>query len=482
MANPDRVGSASSAENSLQWNRTDTVLLGVLAAVAIATRFWRLGYPSEPIFDELQFVGQSLAYLRGEQFLDPHPPLAKLLVAVSVSLFGAHPWSWRFPSACLGSGLVVVSYLLGRELFRNRFSALMCAALVLCDGMFLIHSRLAMLEIFHVTFTAISYLLLFQFMRLPKPWLARGKIVSIGIFSGFALASKLLIPAVGFLLVGGFMVYRLVSEPGVAKGKLPRIIFGTGALITSVSLLVYLGAFLPHFWLGWWGGAGAIVHYYSEVSWLLSEMADSASNFVSPWWSWPLMLRAPAYWRSVVGGEQMAAIWEGGNPVLWWGALSALAIGVVTAINRPSRERSFLAIGYLAFMLALAPARHPFFLYIYMAPLYLTYLMLAGLLGEFWSGEGSVWEHVVVLLSLVPDCILGLGVMPAIIVFLILILGYAIVAWRSEYGGRYVCFTFNAAAIAVFAYFLPLWFAIPLEPASFAARIWLNGPGIAKWM
>jgi dolichyl-phosphate-mannose--protein O-mannosyl transferase len=211
-------------------------------------------------------------------------------------------------------------------------------------------------------------------------------------------------------------------------------------------------------------------------------MADSTSNFTSPWWSWPLMLRAPVYWRSVIDGGRIASIWEGGNPVLWWGALSALAIGVVTALIRPSRERSFLVIGYFAFMLALAPARHPFFLYIYMAPLYLTYLLLAGLLGEFWSVESSIWEHVVVLLSLAPVCILGLGTMLGASTFLVISLGYGIVAWRSEYGGKMVCLIFAAAAITAFVYFLPVWLAIPLQPASFAARIWLHGPGIAKWM
>ena len=144
------------------------------------------------------------------------------------------------------------------------------------------------------------------------------------------------------------------------------------------------------------------------------------------------MLRAPAYWRSVTDSGQMVGIWEGGNPVLWWGALGGLAIGVVTAFTRPSTSRSFLVIGYLAYMLALAPARHPFFLYIYMAPLYLEYLLLAGLLGEFWSGKSSIWEHLVVLLSMAPSCVLGLGIATGTGVFLALGIAYAVIARRSD--------------------------------------------------
>ena len=76
-------------------------LVGVLVLAAIATRFWNIGNPPEIVFDEVHFVGQARHYLHAETFLDPHPPVAKLLIALGIWLFGDHSWSWRVGNATL---------------------------------------------------------------------------------------------------------------------------------------------------------------------------------------------------------------------------------------------------------------------------------------------------------------------------------------------------------------------------------------------
>ncbi len=475
--NPDE-----SIESTLSWNRTDTVLIGVLAAIALATRFWRIGYPDEPVFDELQFVGQSLAYLRGEQFLDVHPALPKLIIAVVVQLFGHHSWIWRAPSACLGVMLVLITFLLGREMFRSRIAATLSAAFVLFDGMFLIHSRLAMLEIFHLTFSAMSYLLLFQFLRTRDSGLARRKILWIAVFSGAALGSKLLLPGVGFLLVASFLVHGMVTKSPGGKSLTDRSVIGAVLLLISVSSLVYFSTFLPNYWLGWWGGIWALGHYYYEVLWQLGWMAEESNRFISSWWTWPFMLRAPLYWQINADGGRIASIWGGGNPVLWWGAFSALVITGVKEFQRPTTARAFLLLGYVGYLLAMALVKHPFFLYIYMAPLYLQYLMLGAVLAECWSDESLRWEHVILMLSMAPTCLLGLGTAVGTFCLLGIFAIYAVLAWRFDVGGKFVTALIVSAALVAFVYFLPVWLGTPLDPASYDARIWLRGPGVAKWM
>jgi dolichyl-phosphate-mannose--protein O-mannosyl transferase len=465
----------------LPWNRIDGLLIGMMAVAAVATRFWRLGYPDEPVFDEIQFVGQALAYLRGEQFLDVHPALPKLIIAFLIKLLGEHAWVWRLPSACLGSALVVITFLLGREMFRSRLAAALGALFVLSDGLFLIHSRLAMLEIFHLTFTATSYLLLFQFLRTRDPIVVRRKILLLGLTSGAALASKLMLPEIGFLLVAGFLGKDLIARAPHHSLR-DRGVIGSFLLLLSSSLIVYFASFMPNYWLGWWGGAWSLLHYYREVLWTLSSIAESSSRFVSPWWSWPLMLRAPLYWQHATGEGQAATIWEGGNPVLWWSALGALAVTLVNGARHPTTARAFLLIGYASYMFALSLPRHPFFLYIYMAPLYLQYLMLAVLLAAFWDGASQPWEHLVIILSLAPDCILGLGTKLGIACLTGIAATYAILAWRFTIAGKFVCVIFVAAAMLAFVYFLPLWLGLPLDQTSYEARMWLHGPGLAKWL
>jgi len=474
--------STSASDAALPWHRAETLALAILSAAALATRFWRLGYPDEPVFDEIQFVGQALAYLRGEQFVDVHPALPKLIIASAIKLFGDHSWVWRAPSAALGAALVVITFLLCREMFRSRLAATLGAVFVLCDGMFLVHSRLGMLEIFHITFTATSYLLLFQFFHSSNPILVRRRILYIALISGAALASKLMIPEIGFLLVTGFLIWNLISRHTGDALLERRQLIGSILLLLSASSIVYFATFMPNYWLEWWGGAWALLHYYREVLWALGEMSKATSRFVSPWWSWPLMLRAPFYWQHGANAGQVTTIWAGGNPVLWWTSLAALAITLVKEVRHPTTARSFMLIGYASYLVALALSKHPFFLYIYMAPLYLQYLMLAALLASFWNGESESWEHVVVVLSLVPDCLLGLGTMAGTSCMLGIAAIYAVLMWRFTFAGRFVCLLLVGAALIAFVYFLPMWLGMPLDPANYQAHIWLRGPGLAKWM
>jgi dolichyl-phosphate-mannose--protein O-mannosyl transferase len=117
-----------------------------------------------------------------------------------------------------------------------------------------------------------------------------------------------------------------------------------------------------------------------------------------------------------------------------------------------------------------------------MAPLYLQYLMLAVLLAECWSGKSRAWEHVVLVLSLVPACVLGFGATIGTLCLSSIVAVYAILPWRFRVAGKFVCVLLVAAALAAFVYFLPVWLGMPLEPASYNARIWLRGPGVGKWM
>lgn len=469
-------------EAFLPWERTDSLLVGVIAVVALATRCWRLGYPEDPVFDEIQFVGQAFAYVRGEPFLDVHPNLPKLLVAVAIRIFGHHSWVWRTPSALLGSALVLITFLLGREMFRSRLAATLSALFVLCDGMFLIHSRLAMLEIFHVTFDAASYLLLFQFLRTRDPWTARRKILYLGVVQGAALASKLMIPELAFLLVGGFLIYGIIAQSRRDNRTRNRRIIGAVVLMGATSSIVYFATFMPNYWLGWWGGAWSLFHYYHEVMWDLGQMALVTNPFVSPWWSWPLMLRAPLYWQNTGDGGLIATIWEGGNPILWWSSLGALVITVVREFQRPTLSRSFLLLGYFSYMGALALSIHPFFLYIYMTPVYLQYLMLGVVLADCWNGTSRLWEQALLVFSLAPGCLLGLGVTIGIVCLSSIAAIVAFLAWRFSGAGKSVCVLLLAASLIAFVYFFPLWTGMPLAPDGYDARIWLRGPGVAQWM
>jgi Gpi18-like mannosyltransferase len=328
------------------WIATDTIIISVLLIAAAITRFWNLGHPAEIVFDEVHFVAQGRHYLHGESFLDPHPPLAKLVISLGILLFGDNPFGWRVGNATIGTALVGISYLIGRRISGSRLVGALAGAIILCDGMYLVDSHYAVIDIVYLTCAAVAYLLFFKFAEMRDAKARRRILPWIGLALGLCLASKLYIPAITFLLVMGFIVYVLASDHPKTEAPAPEpvetrqrkikaserapvgldlfdqtsvlfialicivlglVLFLSGAtagyivlsivavlairlgeiywrnrssmsaaeswqmpsmrdllvepmtvgavvLVGSVAAITYLAVFLPHFWLGWWGG------------------------------------------------------------------------------------------------------------------------------------------------------------------------------------------------------------------------------------
>ncbi|HXW84754.1 MAG TPA: phospholipid carrier-dependent glycosyltransferase, partial [Candidatus Binataceae bacterium] len=214
---PPQLPTASNDEAErtappLTWLSRDWMILAGLLIVGAGTRLWRLWQPPEIVFDEVHFVGQARHYLHGETFRDPHPPLAKLVIAVGILLFGDHPWSWRLGNAILGTLLLAITYLLGRRMFHSRLAAALAAGAVLFDGIYLVDSRYACIDIVYITMAALSYLLLFRFIEQTGLFARRWTLAWIGLTVGLCVAAKLYIPAVTLLLVMGFLIFVLVRE------------------------------------------------------------------------------------------------------------------------------------------------------------------------------------------------------------------------------------------------------------------------------
>ncbi len=468
----------------MSWTAPDTLIILALLAVAAATRFWRLGHPAEIVFDEVHFVGQARHYLRGETFLDPHPPLAKLIIAAGIWLFGDHPWSWRVGNAILGTLLVGITYLLGRRLFRSRLAAIFAAAFITCDGMYLVDSRIAVIDIVYLTFAAWSYLLLFRFAQSRPGSGRRPVLIALGVTLGLCVGAKLYVPAVTFILVMGFLAYFIArSDTSRDIRARRRRMLGALTMVGAVSSIVYIAVFIPHFMLGWWRGIEDLFAYYGDVVWYERSVASATHPYSSPWWSWPLMLRPIAYWQNFPPVGKVATIWGGGNPLLWWGALTAITIMAVRAVEHPNPVRSFIVLGYLGSLVIWVPIGRTLFLYHYMPSIYFGYLALAIVLADCWNGEADPWEALALVMTMVPAMVLGMGAVIGAISAAALFAVYILALIRDQrLALRIACAAFTAGAAILFVYYFPVWTAISIDRAGYYARMWLQGPGLRNWI
>jgi dolichyl-phosphate-mannose--protein O-mannosyl transferase len=185
---------------------------------AFVTRWYRLAEPKRYIFDEVYHAITAKLIRRNDvrafEWWNPpvepdtavdwlHPPLAKYTQALSMEIFGENSFGWRFSSVVFGTGVILLTALLAKELFGDKVIAILAAFLASTDGLLLTQSRIAMNDI-HVTFFILLTLLCYVKFRntlkeqLPKAVTAARQLVHrqqrwlifSGLSAGLALGSK----------------------------------------------------------------------------------------------------------------------------------------------------------------------------------------------------------------------------------------------------------------------------------------------------
>src|SRR5262249_50745497 len=149
------------------------------------------------------------------------PPFAKLAIATSVWLFGGESEGYRILNAVCGTLLVGVAYLSGRKLLGSGLAAFLTGAAVALDGLFIVDSRTAVIDIWYVTFGAIAYLLLFQYLRTPPLQRRPTILVFLGAALGLCLGSKLFIPAFTWMTVVLFLSILSVHAARLHRDRQP---------------------------------------------------------------------------------------------------------------------------------------------------------------------------------------------------------------------------------------------------------------------
>ena len=484
---PDSRSIDDATGYSPSWSGFDTAAISVSIVVAAALRFWHLGRPAEAIYDETKVLTQAQSFLNGwRPPYSSHPPLGKLLVALSVSLFGNYPWGWRAVNALMGTALVPITYLLARRLFRSRLAASTAVTLILCEGMFLVASRVSMINIVYITLGAWAYLMLWCFVQNPDARTRRIQLLAMSVLLGLFVATKAGISEVAVLLT---LLVIVVTLSGMAPTRpFPpltnfisiRVIAACG-LVVGIVLLVYLAVFLPYYWLVW-RGIGDIVAYHQRV---FQHNLGMPTKFpdASPFWSWPLLLHPYAYWKKELLNGTIEVMWCGGNPLLWWAVLPAIVIALVRGYAQKNLAWMFLAAGYIAYIAMWIPIRRYLFIYSYMPALYFGLLSLAGALDECWKGGARRWEHILLTAPVLLCLLLAFGLVWGGVAACLISIVYIVLTRRAEGSdGKFVFLIFMAATIWLFVYFLPLWTAIPLSQSGYAARMWLHGAGLASWL
>ena len=154
------------------------VIAAVMFIVAHLALLVGVTTPEKFYFDEVHYVPaarQMLEPVMPSPMLNPmHPPLAKQLIAVSIRTFGDVPLGWRYPGVLFGSLAIVAMYLCGLALFAAQGPAIATALLVFFNQMVFVQSRIAMLDIFSLSFGLLAVAAFMHGFRQGRPhrWFA----------------------------------------------------------------------------------------------------------------------------------------------------------------------------------------------------------------------------------------------------------------------------------------------------------------------
>jgi dolichyl-phosphate-mannose--protein O-mannosyl transferase len=177
------------------------LVIAFIVIFTVVTRLFRLGTPDTMYFDEVYHAFTAVRYIHndpqaydvyatppeGFAFEWTHPPLAKLLMAGSMLLFGENAVGWRLSSVLFGSLCILMTALIAEEFFQSRRIAVLAALFLSLDGLLLAQSRIAMNDTHFLFFALLAVFAYLKSKKYPEDfrWL-----VLSGASVGLSLASK----------------------------------------------------------------------------------------------------------------------------------------------------------------------------------------------------------------------------------------------------------------------------------------------------
>lgn len=305
------------------------ICVGAITLISLFLRLFHLGTPKGFVFDEVYYVDGARDYLAHgvevtgqEPEFVVHPPVGKWLIALGIKIFGDSEFGWRFMGAILGSVMVVLVALIAQRLFRNSFLTMAASALMAMDGLALVHSRTALLDIYLSFFI----LLATNLFLARRHWWA-------GATLGLAVATKwsALYFLALFAIIALYRVFTRNTGRDLVKPTLKTVM-----QYAIAPLLIYIGS-----WTGWFlsnrGWARdfsnnvvtSFLHYHSQMLGFHTGLVQKHAYQANPW-SWLIMGRPTSFFyetpKNCGANHCSQEVLALGTPLLWWMATIAVAV------------------------------------------------------------------------------------------------------------------------------------------------------------
>lgn len=418
----------------LKQNKDAATYAVAVLIIAFATYFFNYYNPAAVFWDENYHIASAQKYIEGVMYMEPHPPLGKLFIALGEWLL--HPndgldltyftqtdyikhfpkgYSWsgvRLFPALFGTFSALLFYLILYRIGKHVELAFLFSAFYVFENGFILQSRSAMLEstqMFFIFATVLYFLIL----------LDREKIEYKHYFGfGLLMGLSLMVKANGLILILLFpalFLYRVKWDHGVLKAIRHFVL--DGAVIVAGMMIVSIIVFSIHFALG---QKTAKKHYSASPEYMKIIKEHETMNLANfpvmirdnfkymenyakgvPRYNpckkgengslvttWPFINKTINYRWSKENGK-VSYLYLMGNPIIWFSVVAAVIL--VTALilghyifGLEVRDRRlFWIIGtfwaiYCSYMITMFNIERVMYLYHYFIPLFMgTFIFFA---------------------------------------------------------------------------------------------------------
>jgi predicted membrane-bound dolichyl-phosphate-mannose-protein mannosyltransferase len=267
----------------------DHAFMYLFVISAVLRLLWLDKPPGLLIFDETYYVNVARIILKLPQqpnvvfanaipgidsVNQEHPLLAKLLIALSISIIGDNGWGWRIPSVIFGLLSIFVLYMLLKKTAKNPLIALMGTFLFSFDTLVFVHSRIATLDIFVLGFMLLGFYWYFS-NRMNLSALA------------MALATLCKISGIyGILTLAAFHLGReFLSRSRKVDWQSLLAVFEKYAIVYFGSFIVLM-TLLDYFWAGYKNPFEHLSHIYTYTFALRAPDVRQPNDIWSYPWDW----------------------------------------------------------------------------------------------------------------------------------------------------------------------------------------------------
>lgn len=414
---------------------SSTTGLIVVLFISYWTYFFNYQNPAALFWDENYHIANAQKYLNAVHYMEPHPPLGKLLVAAGELLFSSNMENnqflgtnyakdipkgfsmkgYRFFPALFGWLAAGLFFLVLFRIFNSFLPALAFSSLYVFDNAIIVHSRGAMLDSFLVFFLLLQ-ILLFLDIVYEKDCL---KFTYYSLFAGFGAVFAMLIN----VKVTGLILLLLY----------PAIIYNQWRNYKSliVGLIVSVLSFCLVYFFIWWLhiylGKNLVSElpnqgYYTQDTQYRSmvekkESTSSIKNFFYAWkvnqfnytqgyekkvpklnlckekengsppYFWPIGARSISYRWKKDNDVEFRYLYLQANPVIWFLAFGGVILSssivlcsVFFRFSKPLKNPYLICVFlglYLAYMASVIRIDRVLYLYHYFLPLIFSFILLA---------------------------------------------------------------------------------------------------------